>query len=477
MPVTKSKKTMFEIMKDPGVRVRLVSKSFFDFFHIYFGHYVKFDTAPFQREIMRLCQDDLVKFLEIVAFRGSAKSSIVTLAYVIWVVVTGRRHYPIITSDTFGQAKQHIFNLKSELETNALLISDFGPFEANDEWTATSFVLSKYNARIQAKSTGQKVRGLRHKQYRPDLLVGDDLENIKSVKTKEQRDKTEKWLLSEALAALDPGAKVILIGNLLHQDSLMMRIKKQILNEERDGVYKEYPIIMDKKSIWPSRFPDQKAINALKRAVRDPSGNPVKTWRREYMLKIVAEDGQDILEDWIRFYDELPKEITRTAVGVDLAISEKTTADYTAMVPGSGSIIDGQPRIYVLPYIVNRHLTFHETQKRFKDLSKILRIYSVPTFYIEDVQYQKAAIQEARRKMIAVKGIRPGSDKKARLGVVAGYVQNGTVLFPRKGAEELITQLLGFGTEEHDDLVDAFVYLVLGMASRGLKSSKIVRIC
>ncbi|MFA5080290.1 MAG: hypothetical protein WC472_01555 [Candidatus Paceibacterota bacterium] len=465
------------IITDRDFRINLALNSFYYFFHIYFAHYIKYDTADFQKEIMSLCQDDSIPFLEVIAFRGSAKSSIVTLAYAIWVVVTGRRHYPIITSDTFGQAKQHIFNLKSELETNDLLVNDFGPFEENEEWTATSFVLKKYKARIQARSAGQKMRGLRHREYRPDVLIVDDIENIKSVRSKEQRDKTERWLLSEALAALDPKAKIILIGNLLHQDSLMMRIKKQIDNGERDGVVKMYPIIKNKKSIWPGRFPTKSSLEDLKRGVRDPSGNPVKTWQREFLLKIVPEDGQIVHDNWIKFYDELAKDITKTAVGVDLAISEEDKSDFTAMVPGSGGIIDDHPRIYILPFIVNKHFTFHETQNKMKALSKTLRVYSVPTFYVEDVQYQKAAIQEAKRKLLMIRGVRPGSDKTARLEVAASYIQNGTVLFPRKGAEELLTQLLGFGTEEHDDLVDAFVYLVLGMAGRGLKNSKIVKIC
>jgi phage terminase large subunit-like protein len=40
------------------------------------------------------------------------------------------------------------------------------------------------------------------------------------------------------------------------------------------------------------------------------------------------------------------------------------------------------------------------------------------------------------------------------------------VLFPREGAENVITNLIGFGIEEHDDLADAFAYLVLGMVKR-----------
>jgi predicted phage terminase large subunit-like protein len=54
----------------------------------------------------------------------------------------------------------------------------------------------------------------------------------------------------------------------------------------------------------------------------------------------------------------------------------------------------------------------------------------------------------------------PIKDKRARLRVTARYIKTGVVKFPRKGAEQLITQLLGFGSEKHDDAVDALVYLI-----------------
>lgn len=45
--------------------------------------------------------------------------------------------------------------------------------------------------------------------------------------------------------------------------------------------------------------------------------------------------------------------------------------------------------------------------------------------------------------------------------------------FPRKGAEQLITQLLGFGGETHDDAVDALVYLILGVIGDGIEEQKV----
>jgi len=42
-------------------------------------------------------------------------------------------------------------------------------------------------------------------------------------------------------------------------------------------------------------------------------------------------------------------------------------------------------------------------------------------------------------------------------------VQSGKVLFPKKGAERLIEQLVHFGMEKHDDLADAFAILLAGI--------------
>ena len=62
--------------------------------------------------------------------------------------------------------------------------------------------------------------------------------------------------------------------------------------------------------------------------------------------------------------------------------------------------------------------------------------------------------------------MRPITDKKARFEAVSPFIIDGTILFPEFGCEDLIEQMLGFGSEEHDDLVDALVYLIMGMTKR-----------
>lgn len=386
------------------------------------------------------------------------------LAFPIWSVISGRAKFPLLIADTFQQAALHISNLKNELESNELLKTDWGIFSGGDEWQATNLVIPKYGARIIAKSTGQKIRGIRHKEFRPDLCVNDDLENLEDVRTKEQRDKTYFWFLGDVLPAMGDEAKIILVGNLLHSDSLLMRIKKQIEDGSRSGKVLEFPFLdKEGKPLWIEKFPNEQAVEKEKTKINDN-----RTWQREYFLKIIPSEGQEIQDDWIKSYDRLPPEeaVIYQGTGIDLAISKKATADYTAMVSGKLAKIDGEIKIFIMPNPTNERLSLHETIEKAKSVSLALGEGNLTPLWVEDVAYQKAAIQELVREGLPAEGIKVSMDKLSRLRTVAIYIQNGTVLFPKRGCEDLLIQLTGFGVEAYDDLSDGFILLVQSLMSQ-----------
>ena len=88
------------------------------------------------------------------------------------------------------------------------------------------------------------------------------------------------------------------------------------------------------------------------------------------------------------------------------------------------------------PY--KEHVTFHEFLKKVGSMPAELGGANI--FFVEDVAYQKAAIQEMERALLPVVPMKPTTDKRSRLQVVAPYIKNGTVLFPRTGCEELLGQ-------------------------------------
>ncbi|MEI7890546.1 MAG: hypothetical protein WCI36_01120 [bacterium] len=454
-------KIIDKMIKDKAIRVAITKESHFMFFHLYFAHYVKYPTADFQREIFALTEDTSVKNLFVVAFRGSAKSTIITTSYPIWAILgEQQKKFVVILSQTRNQARQHMGNIKYELENNELLKNDLGPFkESSDEWGMATLVFPKLNARISVASYEQSVRGLRHGQHRPDLIIGDDVEDLNSTRTREGRDKTHRWLTGEIIPSGDRDTRLVVVGNLLHEDSLLMRIKQDVEEEKLNGLFRSYPLIDENGEIlWKGKYKDNNAIEEEKKKTGDDIA-----WQREYLLRIVPSDGQIIYSDWIQYYDELPKnkEPRYTGIGIDLAISKNDTADYTAIVSGDIHDYGSDMKIYVHPNPINERMNFPETVMQIKALACIGKRY--PFFYIEEVAYQTSLIEQLKYDGVKnVKGVKVhGQDKRMRLSMTAHLIKSGKVLFPRKGAEKLIQQLTGFGVEKHDDLSDAFANLVL----------------
>jgi len=425
---------------------------------------VTHETARFHKELFSITEDESIPMAVIVAFRGSGKSTIMNMSYPIWAILgQQKKKFVVMLSQTQRQARQHLMNLKRELEQNKLLRADLGPFEEQaDEWGSYALVIPKYDARIIAASTEQSIRGLRHGQYRPDLIICDDVEDLESVKTKESRDKTHQWLVGDVIPAGDLNTRIIVVGNLLHEDSVLMRLQQGIKDNNLKGIYRSYPLLDDNNQCaWPGKYPDNESIGNLKKRV----GNDT-AWYREYLLRIISNSERVIHPEWLCYYDEIPKSREHfffPAIGIDLAISEKTTADYTAMVAALVYIVDERPLIYILPHPINQRLTFPDAIQAVKSLANSIRKGDYPDVYVEDVGYQRAFIHQLQDDYcMQVEGVNFGRlDKRSRLAIASNSVKRGYVVFPRHGAEELIQEITNFGVEKHDDLADAFSMLIM----------------
>lgn len=460
---------IFERIKtDQKLRIELCRNSHYWFFHVYFAEYIKYDTAPLHKEIIQLTEDEDLNLAVIAAFRGSAKSTIVSLSYPIWSILgKQQKKFVLISSQTERQAQLFLQNIKKHLETNKLLISDFGPlFENADEWQKGALVLDNYDARIMAFSVGNSLRGIRHKQTRPDLVIIDDVEDTQSVRTQEMRDKTSNWFKSEIIPAGQEGTKIMVVGNYLHQDSLIARLKESIQADTTDGIYREYPIYdPDENILWPGMYPNIDDIKKLERKINDPV-----TFHREYLLDILPTDDQVVHADWIRYYDQLPpmENVRKIVVSVDPAIGEEDTNDFTAIVTAYLTGQGEDTKIYLLPQSINRRMDFPLTCETIESLVDSFNKKSYIVL-VENVGYQRAVIQRLEERLIRTQGVKVhGQDKRARLTTTTTFIKSGNILFPKEGAKVLIQQLVGFGTERHDDLTDAFS-LMINHLSEGIR--------
>jgi predicted phage terminase large subunit-like protein len=451
-----------KMISDRLVRVSITMDSFLYYFHFYYPHYIKYETADFQKEIIHHLEKSATENLYIVAFRGSGKSTIVTTAYPVWAILgKQQKKFCLIVCQTKAQAKQHMMNIKNELESNDILKKDLGPFtEEGDEWGSQSLVFSNHNARITAVSTDQSIRGLRNNEHRPDLIICDDIEDVQSTKTREGRDKTYNWLRSEVVPTGDKNTRLIIVGNLLHEDSLLMRIKDEIAQNKTRGMFLRYPLIDDEGNcLWPGKYATDKEIEEEKLKVASEV-----SWQREYLLRIIPSDDQVIYPEWIQFYDELPGTKHRayrgTYAAVDLAISTKDSADYTAVVFAHVYSRNDKLRIYILPNPIVQKLNFPAQVDLLKNIKATQMPKHTDLLFVESVAYQEALPQLLEIQGVEAEAIKPQGDKRTRLSLTSTSIKSGIIKFPRQGCEQLLEQLVGFGVEKHDDLADAFSMLI-----------------
>ena len=256
--------------------------------------------------------------------------------------------------------------------------------------------------------------------------------------------------------------KKIIIGNLLHEDSLLRRLQDEIASGELEGVSREYPLIDAKRvSLWPGKYPTAEQVEKERRGI----GNE-NAWLREFLLKIVAAEDQVVDREWIHYYknDDFPSyaydKYSWTKAGIDLAISTKQTADYTAMVIGSLFGRYGDAKLYIHPFPVNARMNFPTALDKAVEIAKATVPGKSVELLVEEVGYQPAFTEALKTRWVNARGGKVGSlDKRSRLSLVSYLIKNGVILFPRTGCELLINQMVGLGVEKHDDLVDGFVIL------------------
>ncbi len=457
------------ILKDRRAMTEITRRSFFYFFYIYFGRYIKYPIAPVHYEMFGIGQDEKIKFAGVMTFRNSAKSTILNTSYALWSIMgTPQKKHVVIASQTQQRAKDHLMNIRKEIEENKLLSENLGPFEEReDRWHATTLIVHKYGARITAISTEEGIRGLREGPYRPDLIIADDIEDSNSIKNQDGRNKTFNWFTGELLPLGDINTKVIILGNFLHQDSVLSRFEKRIEEKKMKGTFLRVPLI-DKDNViaWPGKFTSLEAIKELKQSI----ANEI-IWQREYLLRDAPDENQIILKEWFKEYSVMPNlrgsDYTGTFIGVDPAGSDNENADYTAMVVASVFGSGEERKIYIHPNPINKQLRFNGIKDQAILLSKTLGGDYPATVIIEDVGIQKWLTQELKGAGIPVEEFKvAGMNKRERLMIAASPMQAGKIFFPKDGLKDLRLQLLNFGSEKHDDLADAFTILILKIMSR-----------
>jgi len=189
----------------------------------------------------------------IAAPRGHAKSTIVSLVYVLWCVLYLKERLILIASNTTEQAIALLKDIKHQLRFNPLISSDFPEIclvKRPKPWRDNKIQLPN-GAMIRAYGAGQSPRGIKNDKDRPGLIIADDLENEEQAETEEQREKLHSWFNGTLLNTGHPDTNVIVIGTILNHNSLLANLVDPERTPGWDGkTYKAVEEFSDNPQLW-----------------------------------------------------------------------------------------------------------------------------------------------------------------------------------------------------------------------------------
>lgn len=412
--------------------------------------------------------------------RGSAKTTLWDFVLPAWCALYRKKRFIILISDSSSQAESYLGNIKEEVASNEYIIQDFGKLQGAT-WRMDEILL-KNDVKIAAKGSGKAIRGLKHKNFRPDLFIIDDAENDENVESEDQRKKLESWFDKAISKAGDEKTDIIVIGTILHYDSLLSKLLKRpgfktrkyqgVLSGSDSGLWDEwerlYTNLDDINRVETARFFYEENKVAMLEGVKVLW--PEKVSYYDYRVMILDEgiasfnsEVQNepinpadcpIREDEIIFYDVLP-DLSRCAIigAVDPSMGKTRRSDKSAI-----AIIAKDEAGYM--YVLESDGKRRHPDIIIEDILKYAVQYPFQQFGCETIQFQELFAHNLRQASaknnvyLNIIEIRPTTDKVLRIMGLMPLLKNGYLRLHRS-QKELVQELCYLGKWKTDDEADA----------------------
>lgn len=464
----------------------------YDFFvSTYFPHYIRHASRSQLHNYLFERLPQIVASPEgendaIAAPRGEAKSTLVSQLFVLWCIIRGIKHYPVIVMDSIDQAYPMLEAIKAELLYNPRLRHDFPDVCVQGRVWQMGTIVTANNIKVTVAGSGKKLRGLRHGPYRPDLVILDDIENDENVQSPEQRDKLDNWLKKTVLPLGEAGGKtdVVYIGTILHYDSVLSRTlnnpmwrtarfkavirwpdnmklwetwEEYIRNEEPETAAlfyaaNEAAMLQGAVVSWAAR----PLLTLMKIRVRDGHG----TFDSEYQNDPVSgEDAIFAAEGVLKFWVEEVREwIFFGSCDPSLGKFGNNRRDPSAILVGGFNPYTG-----ILDVVV-ADIRRRVPDKIIADIIKYQKLYGCIAWAFESVQFQEflrqVLVTESAKLGVPVPAVPviPSTDKILRIESLQPHCANGLIRL-NNSQSTLLDQLRHFPKADHDDGPDALQML------------------
>jgi predicted phage terminase large subunit-like protein len=442
-------------------------------------------TRPFcsiHNEIFKVLDNDEIKLSAIAAPRGFGKTTTIGLGFVGRKALFRESHYIVYISSTATEAAAKVKTLAKELQENDIVKGLFGELRGV-KWAEEKgeIELSDSNGPfcfIQAKGAGSQIRGLKWGRYRPDLFVVDDLEDPEEVCNENIRAKLKEWFFSDLLGARDQSTasktRLVVIGTLLHEDSLLANLLDEGTMDEDDKV------ILDSKTVnlkeefitlrleacddsFNSVWPEYLTTEALKaKAAAYERRGLLDVFYREWRNIVIAKDNAAFQKSMFKYYreDDLRERFREieTVILVDPAKTANTTSAFTAICAVG---FDARYNRIYFRDAVNDKLTPDQIYERALEMAET---YNAKVIGVEEtglnnfIMYPFEQAARKRSRYVEIKAIKALKDKQLRVGALAYFYRVGAIWHNERidVRGTLETQLLSFPRSKYWDMMDCF---------------------
>ena len=196
-------------------------------------------------KIFELIDDDTKRLVALAAPRGFGKSTVIGLFFCARKALFRFAPYIVYISSSQTEAAKKVKTLASELMYNPLIKEVFGELKGV-KWAEENGEIELVDEKgvpfcfIQAKGSGSQVRGLNWRGHRPALFLVDDLEVLADMQNEELRKKQKNWFFSDLVGAMDNAdyseSRLIVLGTVVHQDSLLANLLEERKEMETEGM-------------------------------------------------------------------------------------------------------------------------------------------------------------------------------------------------------------------------------------------------
>lgn len=403
-------------------------------------------------------------------FRGGAKTSLLRVFTAQRISYAISRTIMYISASQ-GHAVHSVRWMKRQIDYNTPFAQTF-QLKRGGKWTDEIIEIAHGIDEVPISMlalgiTGQ-IRGFNIDDYRPDLIIADDILTEENTATQEQRQKIENLFFGALLNSLAPQseapfAKAVLLQTPLHADDVAEKcLRDPQWRGLRFGCFDE-----SGASRWENRLPTAQLLKDKESAIRR---RQYQLWMREMECQIVAGEDTTFDVERLSFWDVLPEDMV-VVVTIDPASSDSKTADYNVVMAVGFHGAD----IYVLDYYAERGVMPDAVANRFFDLVWRFRPRKAA---VESIAYQRVLKwyleQEmyTRRTFIPIDAVQDRRKKSDRIiQALAGPLHMGCI-HVKPSMTDLIQQMQNYNPlddSEHDDILDALAMAVVSVnpAQRG----------